>query len=157
MQALQFSYQPRPNIVTIAYSTEPATSNSPIPYSGWSRAPQAARQPTPFVPRAQPVSSTGLSPPAAGHSPSPSATAFSIAPGRSFQNTQVIVHQNSVGTPTNSSSLPLLFAIPAIKKSCFRKCPGVCICNAVYPYVLIGRGLLVCPVAGFSWILMGQR
>lgn len=96
MQALQFSSHPRPNVVTTAYSTDPATSSPSIPYPGWSGAPQAAWQPTPFVPPAQPATSTEAS----SLSASPIATEY----GQSSQDSHV-------------SSTPMSSSPPSIPRS----------------------------------------
>ncbi|KAK3808807.1 MAG: hypothetical protein JOS17DRAFT_545002, partial [Linnemannia elongata] len=107
MQTLQFSSHPRPNFVTTAYSTEPVTSNPPVSYPGSSGAPQAAWQPTPFVPPARPSSSIGTPTPSAGGS-SVVATAFSsIAAAHSPQEPHAIVSQQSVDSPAPSASTPL--------------------------------------------------
>lgn len=63
MQTLQFSSHPRPNVATtVGTDGESETSTSPspsVPYPGWSGAPQAAWQPTPFLPPApSPASSS---------------------------------------------------------------------------------------------------
>ncbi|KAF9295658.1 hypothetical protein BGZ88_001728 [Linnemannia elongata] len=94
MHALQFSSHPRPNVVTTAYSTDPATSNPPIPYPGWSGAPQAAWQPTPFVPPAQPATSTEAS----SLSASPIATEY----GQSSQD----LHVSSTPMSSSPPSIP---------------------------------------------------
>ncbi|KAG9069784.1 hypothetical protein KI688_009109 [Linnemannia hyalina] len=107
MQALQFSSHPRPNYVTTAYSTEPATSSPPVSYSGSSGAPQAVWQPTPFVPAIRPSSSINTPTLSAGGS-SVVATAFSsTAAAQSPQEPEAIVSQHSVDNPAPSASTPL--------------------------------------------------
>ncbi|KAH7050498.1 hypothetical protein BKA57DRAFT_458895, partial [Linnemannia elongata] len=95
MQALQFSSHPRPNVVTTAYSTDPATSNPPIPYPGWSGAPQAAWQPTPFASPAQPATSSTE---ASSLSASPIATEY----GQSSQDP----HVSSTSISSSPPSIP---------------------------------------------------
>ncbi|KAF9146015.1 hypothetical protein BGX30_005111 [Mortierella sp. GBA39] len=107
MQALQFSSHPRPNYVTTAYSTEPATFSPPVSYPGSSGAPQAAWQPTPFVPPKQPSSSINT-PTLSANGSFVVATAFSsTAAAQSPQESQAIVSQHSVDSPTPSASTPL--------------------------------------------------
>ncbi|KAK5822327.1 hypothetical protein F5H01DRAFT_410631 [Linnemannia elongata] len=107
MLALQFSSHPRPNYVTTAYSTEPVTSSPPVSHPGSSGAPQAAWQPTPFVPPTRLSSSMGSPTPSAGGF-SVVATAFSsTAAAQSPQEPQAIVSQESVDSPALSVSTPL--------------------------------------------------
>ncbi|KAK3819388.1 MAG: hypothetical protein JOS17DRAFT_756330 [Linnemannia elongata] len=123
MQALQFSSHPRPNFVTTAaYSGESESSSGPssVPYPGWSGAPQAAWQPTPFAPPARPTSSQGTPTPSAGGSPAV-ATAFSSATAQSSQNPQAIVSRSSVDSPTPSTFTPL--SSPPSVPHCTRPSP----------------------------------
>ncbi|KAF9537643.1 hypothetical protein EC957_007850 [Mortierella hygrophila] len=107
MQALQFSSHPRPNYVTTGYSTEPTTSSPPVSYSGSSGVPQAAWQPTPFVPPTRPSSSINTPTLSAGGS-SVVATAFSsTAAAQSPQEPQAIVSQHFIDSPAPSTSTPL--------------------------------------------------
>lgn len=114
VQALQFSSHPRPNYVTTGYSTEAGSSNPSVSYAESSGAPQAAWQPTPFVPPALPAKSTGLSIPSAstnagadGHYPSTStATAISSTTGTADLQTKAVRNPQDRGAPSPSSPPP---------------------------------------------------
>ncbi|KAG9069772.1 hypothetical protein KI688_009097 [Linnemannia hyalina] len=117
MQALQFSSHPRPNYVTTAYSTEPDTSSPPVSYTGSSGTPEAAWEPTPFVPPVRPASSTGLSSPsagagAAGHSPDTStATALSTT------TSTAAFQANATRDPQDRGTPPPSFPPPSVSHS----------------------------------------
>ncbi|KAH7050499.1 hypothetical protein BKA57DRAFT_458896 [Linnemannia elongata] len=140
MQALQFSSHPRPTFVTTAYSTEPGTSNVPVSYPGSSGAPQAAWQPTPFVPPARPASNTGLPSHSAGaeagvvgHSPGASnATEFSSTTGIDTSQTNAVRDPNDSGTPSPASPPPSPFVPRSTRPN---QEPG----SALSPHALLAR------------------
>ncbi|KAF9153497.1 hypothetical protein BG015_003277 [Linnemannia schmuckeri] len=133
MQALQFSSHPRPNFVTTAaYIGESETSSnaSSVPYLGWSGAPQAAWQPTPFILPTRPANSTNVSTPSTSHAPA--TTTFVTAGTQSSQDPQArsvdgIV--DSGATSSSAQSLPLLSS-PSIPYNT-RPSPGIETCHTL--------------------------